>query len=173
LQPVTISTPLVFGLPSGQATINADGLDRVLDIIQVGGNGVSLLGLAIKGGDFDGELPKYGAGITMSGTKGWFWFLDVSALNGDGIRIQSSQAESTINYSTVSGSPDRAAVSVTIAAVSIDSSSLANSRAGLYVQQPGTIIDVRNSTLSGNSSFGVQAFSDAKVTISEKIGRAS
>src|SRR5690606_24618762 len=34
LQPVTISTPLVFGLPSGQATIDADGLDRVFDIIQ-------------------------------------------------------------------------------------------------------------------------------------------
>ena len=152
-QPVTIRPPLFFGIPVGQATINANGLERVFDIMDVHGVGVTLIGLTIRGGNPTDSVRIFASKAMLS-------FLDISAIHGNGLGIYNNMdEETTVIYSTVSsGTEDNNdAIFVLSARAVIESSTIVDSTGyGINIIGAGSKVKVRNSTVSGNPDGGIR-----------------
>lgn len=167
-RPLTIRPLLILDIPVAQAMIDANGIDRVFDIDNVHGAGVTLTGLTLRGGEFIGDPAegKRAGGINLRQSKGTLSFIDVSSIAGYGIHVGNNLVEeTTISYSTIAGNDDKAAVLATSSLVTIESSSLIFSEGGVHAQQPGTRLTVNNSTVSSNTNSGIVVFSNAEATV--------
>jgi hypothetical protein len=172
-QPVTIRPPVFFGVP-GHATVDANVLDRVFDVISVPGTGVNLIGLTIKRGSYGDDAQKQGGGVNIYASKATLSFLNISAIKGAGLYIRGNfplNPETTVSYSKIDGGNDAflstaSAITIDDAEAVVESSVVADSQIGVF--STGTLTDLRfhNSTISGNSHYGIWANQGAQVTIS-------
>lgn len=163
-RPVTLSPPLFWGVPTGMATINANGLDRVFDVNTAQG-GVTLSGLILRGGDFGGDFYKNGAGIQLINTLANFSFLDVDTNLGTGISVWGQTADVTLTHATISAHSGESAITADFQAqVVIERSSLINAELGIFVRS-NAVAHVNESTISGHDSYGIQALFSGKADL--------
>jgi hypothetical protein len=173
-QPVTIRPPLFWGIPVGLSTIHANGLDRVFDINGVS-EGVTMVGLVLRGGDYGGDVNKKGAGIQLLNARADFSFMDIDTQLGTGVYVLGQLTDVRVTHSTISASAGWTAFTTDFHALAtIERSSLINSGQGVFVRS-NAILTISDSTISGNSSLGVQALfsGEAYVSNSTIAGNAS